>query len=261
MNALVSASVIFYVKCFLLKAEHYKHTKQYHKNKDQTQQESYFLNTSVAISRMENDIKIIRDYFESVAVQNDIPALCLLIEKEFQILTILLELIRIANEMNYNNFDSTNSSNSNISSYYGEARNVILVLHKQLKDVNVTKCVVSDIWHLIQPSEEIIVWKMMKTMENSFIAVCPPDKSSSKSSGNGNNGVNTRVITGLQLSSALAKHYSESKRKRPLSSGNNIRMMMMQSMKKRVGSKQTAQTRKRTSGSGGKTAYQIEARV
>ncbi len=247
------------MKCFLLKAEHYKHTRHY-KLKHQTQQESYFLNTSVALNRMENDVTIIREYFESVAVQNDIPALCLLIEKEFQILTIVQELIRIANDTNYSSADC--SSNSSISSYYGEARNVILVLHKQLKDVNVTKCVVSDIWHLIHPSEEIIVWKMMKTMEKSFVAVCPPEKRSSNSSGNGN-GVNDRVIAGLQICHVLAKHYSESKRKRPLSSGNNIRMMMMQSMKKRVGNKQTTHTRKRTStsGGGGQTPFQIETRV
>ena len=115
VDSLVAATVIFYVKCLLLKAESHNSNKV-----------AYFNNTLVALERMDKDVKVLREYFDGLA--EGMPALAKVIEKEFQILTTLQELIRIA-----------------IGISDTEASDFIVVLHKRLKDINVTKCVVGDI--------------------------------------------------------------------------------------------------------------------
>eukprot|EP00957_Ditylum_brightwellii_P080622 6131771-Ditylum_brightwellii.AAC.1 len=83
VDALVGASVLFYVKCLLMKAEQHTSNKV-----------AYFSNTLVALERMDKDFKILRGYFDGLA--EGMPDLTKVIVKEFQILTTLQELIRIA---------------------------------------------------------------------------------------------------------------------------------------------------------------------
>jgi hypothetical protein len=181
VDALVGASVVFYVKCLLMKAE------QHNSNKI-----AYFSDTMVALERMDKDVKVLRDYFDGLA--EGMPALGKVIEKEFHVLTTLQELIRIA-----------------IGLSDTEAGDFILVLHKRLKDVNITKYVVGDLWHLVKPTEERKVWELTESLTETLLAVCPPDKSKI---------AHDRMnIPGLRLDETLAKLYIQSNRKRPVVAG------------------------------------------
>ena len=187
VDALVAASVVFYVKCLLLKAENHNNNKV-----------AFFGDPLVALDRMDKDVKVLRDYFDGLA--EGMPALTKVIEKEFQVLTTLQELIRIA-----------------IGISDTEASDFIVVLHKRLKDINITKYVVGDLWHLVQPTEERKVWELTESLEESLIAVCPPENS---------NIANDRMnVPGLRLDETLAKLYIQSKRKRPVVAGAVEKMM------------------------------------
>jgi hypothetical protein len=181
VDALVAASVVFYIKCLLHKAEKHNSNKK-----------AFFNNPSVALERMEKDVKVMKDYFDGLA--EGMPALGKVIEKEFQVLTTVQELFRIA-----------------IGVSDTEASDFILVLHKRLKDVDITKYVVGDIWHLVHPTEERTVWELTESLEETLVAVCPPETSKI---------ANDRLnVPGLRLDETLAKHYMESKRKRPVVAG------------------------------------------
>jgi len=192
VNALVAASAVFYVKCLLLKAENHTSNKV-----------AFFSENHVALERIDKDVKVMRDYFDGLA--EGMPALSKVIEKEFQVLTTLQELFRIANGIS----DS-------------DAGDFIVVLHKQVKDINITKHVVGDLWHLVQPTEERTVWELTESLEQTLIAVCPPDNSKI---------AHDRMnVPGLRLDETLAKLYIGSKRKRPVVAGAVEKMVT--SMKK-----------------------------
>jgi hypothetical protein len=181
VDALVGASVLFYVKCLFMKAEQHTSNKV-----------AYFSNTLVALERMDKDFNILRGYFDGLA--EGMPDLTKVIVKEFQVLTTLQELIRIAVGLS----DTA-------------ASDFILVLHKRLKDISITKHVVGDLWHLVKPTEERKIWELAESLEDNLLAVCPPDKSKT---------AHDRMnIPGLRLDEALAKHYIQSKRKRPVVAG------------------------------------------
>ncbi len=179
VDALVASTIVFYVKCLLLKAEKHNNNKI-----------PYFNDCAKALDRMDGDIKIMRDYFVELA--EGMPALSKVIEKEFSVLQTIQELIRIA---------------AGISDF--EASDFIVFFHKRVKDVNITKHVVGDLWHLVQPTEERTVWELTSSLEESLVAVCPTDSSSKTA-------MDRMVIPGLRLDETLAKLCIESKRKRPV---------------------------------------------
>ena len=181
VDALVAATVVFYIKCLLLKSESHRSKKT-----------PYFTDTITALERMDGDIKILRSYFDDLA--DGMPALNKVVEKEFSVLTTFQELIRVA---------------AGISD--SDASDFILVLHKTVKDINITKHVVGDLWHLVQPTEERAIWEQTESLEESLLAVCPPDNSKIAN--------NRMSIPGLRLDETLAKICIESKRNRPVHPG------------------------------------------
>ena len=124
------------------------------------------------------------------------PALAKVIEKEFEVLTTVHELLRIASELSES-----------------DASDFILVLHKRIKDVGITKHFVGDLWHLVQPTQERAVWELVESLEETLIAVSPPDESAARTAHDRMN------VPGLRLDEMLAKLYIESKRKRPVKPG------------------------------------------
>mmetsp|Transcript_28130 Transcript_28130/g.43095 ORF Transcript_28130/g.43095 Transcript_28130/m.43095 type:complete len:1438 (+) Transcript_28130:36-4349(+) len=181
VDALVAATVVFYVKCLLLKSETHNNNKV-----------PYFADTAKALERMDRDVKIMREYFDDLA--KGMPALSKVVEKEFSVLLTLQELMRLA----------ANLSESDASDF-------ILFFHKRVKDINITKHVVGDLWHLVQPTEERKVWELTESLEDFLLAVCPPE--TSKIAGDRMN------VPGLRLDETLAKLCIESTRKRPVLAG------------------------------------------
>ncbi len=187
VDALVAATVVFYVKCLLLKSEKHNNNKV-----------PYFGDVAKALERMDRDVKTMKEYFDGLA--EGMPALVKVIEKEFSVLLTLQELMRVAAKLSES-----------------DASDFILVLHKRVKDINITKHVVGDLWHLVQPTEERSVWEITESLEESLLAVCPPEPA--KTAGDRLN------VPGLRLDETLAKLCIESKRKRPVHVGTLEKMV------------------------------------
>ena len=81
--ALVAATVVFYVKCLLLKSEMHNSNKV-----------PYFADTAKALERMDRDVQMMREYFDDLA--KGMPALSRVVEKEFSVLLTLQDLMRLA---------------------------------------------------------------------------------------------------------------------------------------------------------------------
>lgn len=180
MMSLMSATVIFYAKCLLQRAETHRNNKK-----------PYFGDVKTALDRMTGDIKVLRDYFESLVPQ--MPTLKKNVDKDFEILTTIHELLSIA---------------AGIS--VSEVEDFILVLQKRVRDVGITKHIVGDLWHLVAPTEERYVWELVESMEERLTAIAPPDDALALE-------VNDRAyVKGLRLDEMAVKLIIKSRRNRPI---------------------------------------------
>ena len=178
--SLMSATVIFYVKCLLQRAEQHRNNKR-----------PYFGDVKTALDRMTSDIKVMREYFEGLVPK--MPSLKKNIEKDFEILTTVHELMEIA-------------AGFSVS----DAEDFILVLQKRVRDVGITKHIVGDLWHLVSPTEERYVWELVESLEEQLVAIAPVDDALALE-------VNDRsYVKGLRLDEMAVKLYVKSRRNRPI---------------------------------------------
>jgi len=135
IDSIVMATSVFYVKHLVLKAETYKEKKG-----------SVFGDNSGAIARMKGDIKIFRDYFESL---QQVPNLTKTIKRELGVLDIIIECLATAGTATATSYD--------------EASQMMNALYFEMHgDLELTKRLVGDLWHLAAPSNEVHAWKYMK---------------------------------------------------------------------------------------------------
>eukprot|EP00984_Skeletonema_dohrnii_P019223 scaffold9147_cov118-Skeletonema_dohrnii-CCMP3373.AAC.1 len=178
--SLMSATVIFYTKCLLQRAEKHRNNKK-----------PFFGDVKTALDRMTGDIKVMKEYFESLVPQ--MPALKKNIEKDFEIISTIHELMCIAAGLSVS-----------------EAEDFILVLQKRVRDVGITKHIVGDLWHLVAPTEERYVWELVDSMEDTLVAIAPVDDALALE-------VNDRsYVKGLRLDEMAVKLYVKSRRNRPI---------------------------------------------
>ena len=173
LGALVESVVIFYVKCLLQVAEEHRGLH------------AYFGDISLAMKRMNDDVIIMRRFLDGLS--NRMPYT---VADAFKLITTIQELMKIAGGL----------SDSN-------AHDFIVVLHKHLKNGNITKLVVGDLWHIVCPTEEKYAFKMVNTLEDSLQKI-------THGLGTQENRIN---VPGLQLGDVLVPMYVHSKRHRPLS--------------------------------------------
>jgi hypothetical protein len=182
---------------------------------------SWFGDNALALTRMRADATVMRDYFEGLA--ETMPTLERVVEKEFKILEAVFELLSIAAGI----------------SKRDDARDFILVLQKRVRNVPITKFVVGDLYHLVNPQEERAVYELIDSMEEEMSAVAPTDEqaaSSAKDRGS---------VPGLRTDEMMAKHCAESKRHRPLKAGavemaeNALRAWRMKSTNKETNNVET----------------------
>jgi Exocyst complex component Sec6 len=183
IEAQVSSAVNFYIRCLLDKA-----------SKHNSSRNSYFADNEKALVRMRGDVQVIRDYFEGLA--ESMPTLSRPIEREFDLLEAVLELVSIA---------------SGISS--SDAQDFILLLHKRVRNFSITKFVVGDLYHLVNPAEEHSIYEIIDGMEQTMAAVVPTDDKAVSSARDRN------TVPGLRIDQILAMHCDTSKRTRPIQGG------------------------------------------
>ena len=145
MMSLMSATVIFYAKCLLQRAK--KHSSS---------TRPYFGDIKKALDRMGFDIIVLMDYF--VELVPEMPSLRKNINKDFEILTTIHELLSIA-------------AGFSVS----DAEDFILILHKHVRVVGITKHVVGDLWRLVAPMEEQNILRLVESMKKNLLVIAPDD--------------------------------------------------------------------------------------
>ena len=145
MMSLTSATVIFYAKCLLQRAK--KHSSS---------TRPYFGDVKKALDRMAVDIIVLIDYF--VELVPEMPSLRKNINKDFEILTTIHELLSIA-------------AGFSVS----DAEDFILILHKHVRVVGITKHIVGDLWRLVAPMEEQNILRLVESMKKNLLVIAPDD--------------------------------------------------------------------------------------
>lgn len=182
LEALVSASVVFYIRVLLGKASEHK------SNRD-----SYFTDNIKALDRMSGDISTIREYFDKLTEK--FPSLKRNIDREFEILETIQEMVSIAAGLSQS-----------------DPHDFILVMQKRIRNIQITKLVVGDLYHLVNPGEERSVYELVDSMEEELIVIAPTDEKAVASA------QERSTVPGLRLDQMMAKHCDSSKRKRPFKS-------------------------------------------
>lgn len=181
VEAQISSAVNFYIRCLLSKA-----------TKHNSNRNSYFGdNNEKAIERMRADVVVIKEYFDGLA--ETMPTLGRVIEREFDMLEAVLELVSIAAGLSHS-----------------DVQDFVLLLQKRVRNVAITKFVVGDIYHLVNPGEERATYEIIDSMEDTMNAIAPTDEKAVSLAQDRN------TVPGLRIDQILAKHCDESKRKRGL---------------------------------------------
>jgi hypothetical protein len=179
VEALVSASVVFYVKTLLSKASEHK------SNKD-----SYFTDNKKALDRMSGDITTVKEYFDNLAQKMN--SLKRVIDREFETLETIQEMLAIAAGLSQS-----------------DPHDFILVLQKRIRNIQITKLVVGDLYHLVHPTEERSVYDLVDSMEEEMMVIAPTDERAVAAA------QERSTVPGLRLDQMMAKHCDSSSRKRP----------------------------------------------
>lgn len=182
VDSLVIATINFYAKCLLAKADN-KNAK-----------ESSFKDPQMAITRINGDIGVLRDYFETLV--ETFPALTRIIDNEFEILDTIVELMMIA----------AGTMNSDMAE-------LVFVLQRKIKDTKVTTYMVGDIWHLVAPKDEKEVYEKLEEHDLTLKSMAPT----------GQDPIDARnTDPGLRFDMVIRDTVFKSKRKRPIKGAGGV---------------------------------------
>jgi hypothetical protein len=180
IEALVTSTVLFYIKCLLRKAGKHKLKKR-----------PIWSNPGRALGRMMGDIRVMKGYFQSL-----IPvfsSLSRILDTEFEILETIHELLSIATGNSYSTF-----------------QDFVLLLQKRIRNIPITKLVVGDLWYLVRPTEERAIYDLLDDMEEELKELAPTEESAMESAKERN------AVPGLRVDQAIAMVCDKSTRMRPL---------------------------------------------
>lgn len=181
VEAQIASTVNFYIKSLLIKSS------------DHNGRGSAFGDNMMALGRMRGDILIIREYFEGLV--EAMPTLSRVIEQEFGPLDTVIEILSIAAGL----------SSSDIDDF-------AILLQKKVKNVAITRFVIGDLYHLVNPADEKPIIEQLEALEEQMIAVAPTDEKAVKTA------LDRKTVPGLRLDHTMASHLLRSKRKRPVKS-------------------------------------------
>jgi hypothetical protein len=140
VDALIKASVNFYIKRLLMKAQ------------KKSAKDSSFSDNRRALVQIEKDIDVIQNFFEGQI--ETFPALERVIESEFQVLRTIHTLLLIAA-----GFDEDSA-----------AIDELPAIQKIIRNLNITKFMVGDLWHLVNPAGEKDIYLMIDEHEDQLKA-------------------------------------------------------------------------------------------
>jgi hypothetical protein len=189
-EAQVSLAVNFYISCLLKKGSAHNNNKK-----------SMFNNNEAAIERMQDDADVLKSYFKELA--EDHPTLGRIIDDEFGTLDVFFRILMLAAGMIQS--ETKESPTQRLRDY-------VTPLLKRLKSTMITKFIVGDLWHIVNPAEERAMYDMFETMEDSLNAATTSKDDKSQTVVN----PDRNSIFELRLDLMLAKHVEGDTRKRPI---------------------------------------------
>ncbi|OEU12110.1 hypothetical protein FRACYDRAFT_270527 [Fragilariopsis cylindrus CCMP1102] len=131
-----------------------------------------------------------REYFDSL--MDIYPALKRAVPEQFEILETFHELLSIAAGL---------SQSSD--------RDFVILLQKRIRNIPITKLVVGDLWHAMNPKDEKDIYEKIDVMETELNAVAPNDAEAFDVA------LARQTVPGLRLDQELARLCDENKRNRP----------------------------------------------
>lgn len=143
---------------------------------------------------MRGDVLTIRDYFDGLA--ETFPTISRVIESEFDLLDTMVEILCIAAGL----------SRKDVSDF-------IVTLQRRVKNIDVTKYVVGDLFHLIDPAREKEIYDLVDSMEVELNAVAAAEGAAAT------NVADRMAVPGLRVDEMLANHCDECDRRRPVQKG------------------------------------------
>ena len=179
LDALVTATVIFYIRYLLKKVADHKDNKK-----------PLWSDNKRALDRIRGDIETMREYFDSL--MDIYPALKRAVPEQFEILETFHELLSIAAGL---------SQSSD--------RDFVILLQKRIRNIPITKLVVGDLWHAMNPKDEKDIYEKIDVMETELNAVAPNDAEAFDVA------LARQTVPGLRLDQELARLCDENKRSRP----------------------------------------------
>ena len=180
VEAQIASAACFYIKALLTKAAAHNSNRA-----------GAFKDNERAIERMKGDVNVIREYFDGLS--ETMPTLTRVIEKEFAAVETVFEILSIA---------------AGISD--ADLQDFAILLQKKVKNVGITRLVIGDFYHLVNPGEEKKVNERLENVEEQLVAVAPTDEKAAKTA------ADRATVPGVRLDQMMVTHCAESKRKRPV---------------------------------------------
>mmetsp|Transcript_1033 Transcript_1033/g.2225 ORF Transcript_1033/g.2225 Transcript_1033/m.2225 type:complete len:857 (-) Transcript_1033:13-2583(-) len=150
MDTIVKYTVLFYLKCLLMKT-----SPHYDKKKES------FLYPERALLRMFHDMRILKEFFNNFA--DRFPSIENTVAKEFSLLDTVYECLHVAAGLSK-----------------GSKRKSILLLLRKIEDVEYTKLVITDLWHLVAPHKERSLSQLILTLEEDMLLIMPEKNASTR---------------------------------------------------------------------------------
>ena len=176
VDALIKASINFYIRRLLLKAG------------KKGAKESSFIDNQRALTQIGKDIDVIKGYFDGLV--ETFPALERVIESEFEVLRTLLDLLVVAA-----GFDEDASP-----------IDYLPIIQKNIRDINITRLMIGDLWHLVNPAGEKEIYAVIDENEAQLKAFDFKEHHVDQE----------HIDPSLQLDRVVIDVVSNSSRKRPL---------------------------------------------
>lgn len=138
IDALVSATVILYVRCLVSKAQ---------QRRWRSKSVSIFSDPVRAVARMRADVVSLRSYFTKLVPK--MPALLRVVDMEFSFLWAMWEMMAFA---------SGTTSIKVMDSFH--------TIHRRIGNMDLTSRLVCDLWYVASPSKAHVTWKSLPPSSN-----------------------------------------------------------------------------------------------
>lgn len=180
LEALIARTITYYIETLLSRSPKHKRNQ------------SYFADNKRALDRMEGDMRLCKEFFEGQA-EEDFPTLSRVIDTEFEFFDTVHEMLAIA------------SGNSD-----EDIQDLTFVFCRRVKNFEITKMIVGDLYHLVNPGEEKNVYEVIDGLEEELKSYEEEDSKDPTK--------DRSAVPGVKIETMFANHIknNEGERKRPI---------------------------------------------